>query len=286
VPEAEDLIASQYADRPHLRPVLDAVLVASQGLGPVTVQARKTLVSLSTPRRVFATIQPTTKGRVDLGLRLEDERPCGRLLAARDLGSATVRIALTSDEDVDGDVLGLLRRAYLENAAPPPPRRPSRRPASKFGQLTVVVEAAGLPGLSWPPAASEYHNLHLALATRNRDDQTALVVPGRPWLGASPMPGDAPSACWEVQVTVGRDDDGFDFSGACVRGDRSDRHLFLAWGDIRSDGTLRLIRGSKLKFAAVDTSLLAEAMRPGYRLTARIRLTGEPSLTWSAGPAA
>jgi len=34
--------AGQYADRPHLRPVLDTLLAALPALGPVTVQARKT----------------------------------------------------------------------------------------------------------------------------------------------------------------------------------------------------------------------------------------------------
>ena len=108
------------------------------------------MVSLVTPRRTFAVIQATTKTRVDLGLRLEHERPGGRLLAARDLGAATVRIALTRPEDVDAAVLGWLRRAYQQNAAPPPPRRPSRRPAPKLGTLTVVIEGANLPGLTFP----------------------------------------------------------------------------------------------------------------------------------------
>ena len=48
VADAEDLIARQYADRPHLRPIFDAVIAALPALpGPVTVQARGTLVSLS-----------------------------------------------------------------------------------------------------------------------------------------------------------------------------------------------------------------------------------------------
>lgn len=103
---ADELVAGQYADRPQLRPVLDAVLAALPALGPVTVQPRKTCVSLVTPRRVFAVVQATTKSRVDVGLRLEHERPGGRLLAARDLGPATVRIPLTRREDVDAEVTG------------------------------------------------------------------------------------------------------------------------------------------------------------------------------------
>src|SRR5260221_6545149 len=80
--EADELIGGQYSDRSQLRPVLEAVLVALPALGPVTVQARKTCVSMVTPRRIFAVVQATTKSRADLGLRLEHERPGGRLLAA------------------------------------------------------------------------------------------------------------------------------------------------------------------------------------------------------------
>lgn len=286
---ADELIGGQYADRPQLRPVLDAVLAALPALGPVTVQARKTFVSLVTPRRTFAVVQATTKSRVDLGLRLERERPGGRLLAARDIGAATLRIPLAGPEDVDDEVLGWLRRAYEENAAPPPPRRPARRQAPELGRLTVVIEGFSLPGLNCAAdGGGEHHNIHIALCTKSKEGP-ALTVPDRPWRAAGPVPGDARSARWEAEVIVRRDADGFDFSGPYVRGDRTDRHLFLAHGDLRDDGTLRLVRGSKLKLGLVGPRLIEDAMRPGYRLLARIRLAGaspgEPGLTWSAEPA-
>jgi Domain of unknown function (DUF5655) len=105
---ADELIEAQYADRPELRPVLDIVLAALPALGQVTVQARKTLVSLVGPRRTFAVVQATTKHRVDLGLRLDNEKPGGRLLAARDIGAANLRIPLTGPADIDEEVLGWL----------------------------------------------------------------------------------------------------------------------------------------------------------------------------------
>ncbi|MGH3154720.1 MAG: DUF5990 family protein [Streptosporangiaceae bacterium] len=286
--EADELIAGQYADRPQLRPVLDAVLAALPAVGPATVQARKTMVSLVTPHRTFAVIQATTKTRVDLGLRLEHQHPGGRLLAARDLGAATVRIALTRPEDVDADVLGWLRRAYRENTALPPPRRPSRRLAPELGALTVVIEGVNLPGLTFPSEdGGQYRNLHIGLATKSNERPT-LAVPGKPWRAADPVPGGAPSARWEMPVTVRRDSDGLDFTGPFVRGARDDRNLFLAWGDVRDDDTMRLVRGNKLKLTEIDPRLVEEAMRPGHQLVARIRLTGtaeEPGLTWSAEPA-
>src|SRR5215469_13177023 len=76
VADSEELIRKQYADRPQLRPAFEAVIAALSALpGPVTVQARGTLVSLVSPRRTFAVLKPTTKSRVDLGLRLDTTQP-------------------------------------------------------------------------------------------------------------------------------------------------------------------------------------------------------------------
>jgi hypothetical protein len=115
---ADELVDGQYSDRPALRPILDAVLARAASVGEVTVQARKTYVSLLTPRRTFAAVQATTRRRVDLGLRLADQAPGGRLEPATSMGSGqvTVRIGLSSVDEVDDEVDGWLRRAYQENA--------------------------------------------------------------------------------------------------------------------------------------------------------------------------
>ena len=151
-----------------------------------------------------------------------------------------------------------------------------------------MIEGASLPGLTFPSDdGGQYRNFHIGLATKSKERLT-LAVPGKPWRAAEPVPGDSLSARWEVPVTVRRDTDGLDFSGPYVRGARDDRNLFLAWGDVPDDGTMRLVRGSKIKLIEVDPRLVEDAMRPGHRLVARIRLTGtpgEPGLTWSAEPA-
>ena len=291
--DADELIEGQYADRPQLRPILDAVLAVLPTLGPATVQARKTIVSLVTPRRTFAVVQATARSRVDLGLRLDDAVPAGRLRAARDLGAATVRIALTSPDEVDDEVRDWMRRAYEANTAPPAPRRPARRPGAKLGTMTVLVEGSELPGRTCRPGpdGEGHQNVHVALGGRSTD-RTALTIPGKPGMAIEPVPGDAPAARWEVPVTVRRDDDGLDFAGPFVRGARDDRSLGLAWGDVPGDGTLRLFRGAKLRLADVDPDLIEQAMQPGHKLVAHIRLTDAngnpicarvrpPYLTWS-----
>jgi hypothetical protein len=157
----------------------------------------------------------------------------------------------------------------------------------------VVIEGSDLPGLTCQPEpdGQRHSNVHVALYSQSKD-RPALVMPGNPWQATEPVPDDSPSARWEVPVTVRRDEEGFDFAGPFVRGVRADRHVGLAWGDLPGDGTLRSFRGAKLRFADVDPALIEQAMRPGHRLLARVRLTDDngnpvcarlhPShLTWS-----
>ena len=114
---ADALIDAQYADRPALRPIFEAVVAAASALGQVEVQARKTYTSLLTPRRTFAAVRPTTRTRVDLGLRIDGAEPGGRLLDGSNTagGSVNLRLPLSTVDDLDDEAAGLLRRAYQSN---------------------------------------------------------------------------------------------------------------------------------------------------------------------------
>lgn len=115
---ADDLIDGQYMDRPELRPILETILGLLPSVGQVEVQARKTYVALITPKRTFAAVQPTTRKRVDLGLRLAaDQKPDGRLELAPNFGQSSVthKIGLASVDEIDADVEGWLGRAYEAN---------------------------------------------------------------------------------------------------------------------------------------------------------------------------
>ena len=244
--------------------------------------------------RSFAVVRATTKDRVDLGLRLDDAEPGGRLQSAKSIGGgATVRIALRRPEDIDEEVRGLMRRAYEENTAPPPPRRPARRPGAEAGTMTVVIEGSELPGRTCQPEpdGQGHQDVYVALGGRS-EDRPALTMSNKPGMAIEPVPGDAPAARWEMPVTVRRDEDGFDFGGPFVRGVRDDRHLGLIWGDLQDRDTLQVFRGAKLRLVDVDPGLIEQALRPGRRLVARIRLTDArgnpicarvhpPYLTWS-----
>ena len=112
---AVQLIDAQYADRPQLRPIFDAIVAAAAEFGEVAVQARKTYVSLVSPRRTFARVQPTTKTRVDLALRLEGQQPGARLQRSTIHESMRVQISLTSVDQIDSEALRWLRQAYDES---------------------------------------------------------------------------------------------------------------------------------------------------------------------------
>jgi hypothetical protein len=115
---ADELIEGQYADRPELRPILDTILGLLPGVGDVEIQARKTYVALITPKRTFGAVQPTTKKRVDLGLRLtKDIKPEGRLQPAPNFGQSSVthKIGLETANDIDDEVEGWLKKAYEAN---------------------------------------------------------------------------------------------------------------------------------------------------------------------------
>jgi hypothetical protein len=115
IASADELIRGQYAERPQLRPIFDAIVDAAAGLGELVIQTRKTYVSLVSPRRTFARIQPTTKQRVDLGLRLEGQPPGGRLQPSKIHETMPLQISLTSPAEVDTEVLAWLQLAYEQN---------------------------------------------------------------------------------------------------------------------------------------------------------------------------
>ena len=112
---ADELINQQYADREALRPVLEAILNGALQMGEMTVQARKGFVALLTTKRTFARIKPTTRSRIDVGLRLATQLPEGRLKPCKMEENMKVQVSASTVEDVDADFLAWVRMAYLEN---------------------------------------------------------------------------------------------------------------------------------------------------------------------------
>jgi predicted transport protein len=116
-PTVAEYVDGQYSGpKAALRPVYDALAAAIGELGgDVTVEGRSTYTPFVRGRQ-FAAVAAATRDRVDLGLRFTDPPPAGRLQPATAPGQATHKIALRSVQDLDDEVLHLLRIAYEQNA--------------------------------------------------------------------------------------------------------------------------------------------------------------------------
>jgi Family of unknown function (DUF5990) len=145
---------------------------------------------------------------------------------------------------------------------------------------SVLVEIHGtdLPGRRCGPSpdGGNYENVHVGL--KHRDGPIELV------------PGDAPSARWELELTVRRRDDELDYGGPFVYGRRGERALGLVWGTL--DDTFEIFRAAKLRLEDVDPALVEESLEGGARVVGSLGLTDDhgwprcasvrpPDIVWS-----
>ena len=113
--DEEDLIQMQYKGKEPLQPIMEKILAEIKTFGDdIDIVPKKANVSLRRKKQ-FALIQPSTKTRIDLGLKLRHLTPEGRLESSGPFGTmCTHRVKLTEVSDVDSDVILWLRMAYDE----------------------------------------------------------------------------------------------------------------------------------------------------------------------------
>ncbi|HEX6785931.1 MAG TPA: DUF5655 domain-containing protein [Acidimicrobiales bacterium] len=116
-PSVEGYVDSQYVGpKAVLRPIYDRLAGELLALGhDVSVEGRSTYTPFVRGRQ-FAAVAPSTRTRVDLGLRFTDPPASGRLLTTSPVGQCTHRVALTEVNEVDDEVRGLMRVAYEQNS--------------------------------------------------------------------------------------------------------------------------------------------------------------------------
>lgn len=110
-------------------------------------------------------------------------------------------------------------------------------------RMRVIIQGYDLPGRSFCGPAGEPY-LDVRVGVQIRKDHEQLV------------PGDAVATHWEIDVTVAEDAaGGLDFRGSAVHGKRSDRFIYLSWGNVDVDGHFHMFRRAKLMLnASIPTS--------------------------------
>lgn len=111
----EDLVANQYIGKEQLKPIYDLLIAETSKFGgDIEVAPKKSAVSIRAKRQ-FALIQPSTKKRIDLGLKFNDKAVQGRLDTSGPFGSmCSHRVQLTELSQVDDELLGWIKEAYQE----------------------------------------------------------------------------------------------------------------------------------------------------------------------------
>ena len=112
---ADDKVAAYFAGpKAKWRGAYDRLAQAAGRFGPdVAVAAGATYLSFTKGGRKFAIVQ-ATGARLDLGLKLKDAPPSGRLEAAGVWNSmVTHRVRITGEADLDAEVLAWLEQAYV-----------------------------------------------------------------------------------------------------------------------------------------------------------------------------
>ena len=119
--------------------------------------------------------------------------------------------------------------------------------------MLIEVRAIELPGTQFEGRTG------VRVGLRVKDQVTEQVA------------ADAPQASWQTELRVRENDDGYDFTGPAVRGQRGDRALSLAWQDDHDE----VFRAAKLRLDRLPTSLIAEALSKHHRIVATVRLTDD-----------
>ncbi|MDX5349074.1 MAG: DUF4287 domain-containing protein, partial [Hymenobacteraceae bacterium] len=80
---SEDLIIAQYKGKEHFKPIYTKLLSEIQSFGnDIEIAPKNAYVSLRRKKQ-FATLQPATKTRFEIGINLKGQEPIGKLEAEK-----------------------------------------------------------------------------------------------------------------------------------------------------------------------------------------------------------
>lgn len=110
-----DLVKNQYKGKEDLIPIYEKLLAMVESFGKdVTITPKKASVSVIRKKQ-FALIQPSTKTRIDLGLKIKDKPTTDRLENSGPFGTmCTHRVKLSEVSQIDSELRVWLKEAYLK----------------------------------------------------------------------------------------------------------------------------------------------------------------------------
>lgn len=110
-----DLITSQYKGKEHFKPIYDKLISEIQAFGnDIEIAPKKAYVSLRRKKQ-FATLNPATKTRFEIGINLKGQEPKGKLEAEKPNAMCSHKIKLSEIEEIDQQTIDWIKKAY-ENA--------------------------------------------------------------------------------------------------------------------------------------------------------------------------
>lgn len=111
----EDLINRQYIGKEHFKSFYDKLISEISRLGnDIEIAPKNAYVSLRRKKQ-FATLQPATKTRFEIGINLKGQDAKGKLESEKPNSMCSHKIKITEISEIDKEVLGWIRSAY-ENA--------------------------------------------------------------------------------------------------------------------------------------------------------------------------
>ena len=111
----DELVDNQYKGKENLIPIYKGLIAVVKTFGDdVKIVPKKTSVSIIRKKQ-FTLINPATKTRIDLGLKLRDKPTTDRLENSGPFGTmCTHRVKISNVEEIDNELKNWLKEAYLQ----------------------------------------------------------------------------------------------------------------------------------------------------------------------------
>ena len=108
----DELINNQYKGKEHFKSLYDKLISEIKNLGDdFEIAPKKAYVSLRRKKQ-FATLQPATKTRFEIGINLKGQEPDGKLEAEKPNSMCSHKIKISDINDLDKEIMDWIKRAY------------------------------------------------------------------------------------------------------------------------------------------------------------------------------